>query len=161
PVDEIQLGIVRAGQPHRAATALPAVTEPRVVAILTRPGYGIKPPQLFARGSVVRIQESARAEFAAGDPDEHLVFHVQRRAGDAVTKHRVGDLRFPERQTGSRVQRDERRVERADEQPLSKHSDAAVEWIDLVRVLDLLLPRVSPDLTPGPRVEGDDDAWLR
>ena len=69
---------------------------------------------------VVGVEESARAEFAAGDADEHLVFHDERRARQAVAEHRVRDLCFPERQSGSGVERDQRGVERADEQPVAE-----------------------------------------
>ena len=116
PVHEIQLGIVRAGQPHRAAAQLPAVAQPGVVAELAGPRHRVPAPQLLAGGRVVGVEESARAELAAGDADEHLVFHDERRARQAVAEHRVRDLRLPERQSGSGVERDERGVERADEQ---------------------------------------------
>ena len=58
----------------------------------------------------------------------------QRRAREAVAEHRVGHLHFPQRQAVPRVERDQRGVERADEQAMTEDGDAAVERIDLVRV---------------------------
>src|SRR4029077_8777184 len=136
-----------------AAALLPAGAEPRVVAELARTRHGVPTPQPPAARGVVGIEEPARAELAAGDPDEDLVLHDERRTRDAVAEHRVGDLDLPERRSGARVERDQCRVERADVQPVAEDGHAAIERVDLVGILDFLRARVSPDLPSGPRVE--------
>ena len=126
-VDEIQIGVVRPVSHVGAAALLPAVALPRLVAELARSGHGVESPEAFAGGRVVGVDESAGAEFAAADADDDLVLHHERRARQAVADHRVGDLRLPQRRAGPRVERDERGVERADEQPVVEDRHAAVE----------------------------------
>ena len=63
---------------------------------------------------------------------------------------------FPQRLTGSRIDRDQRAVERADEDAVAENRDAAGKRIDFVRVDDLLLPRPPPDLPARSRVNRGD-----
>ena len=161
PVEQVQRGVVRTRQPHRAATLFPAVAGPGVVPEFAGSGHGIPAPQAAAGGRLVRVEEPAGAEFAAADADDHLVFDDQRRTGDRVAQHRVGDLDFPQRVSRADVQRQQRGIERADEQPLIEHGHSATEGVDLVRILDLLLPHRSPQLPSGGSVERNGCAGLR
>ena len=146
PIHQIEVGIVRAGQPGRAATQLPGIAGPGVVSEFAGTGNRREAPQARAGRRIVGVDEAADPELAAGDAGDDLVLHRQRRAGDAEALHRIGDLHFPEQRTGPGVERQERRVERADEDPVAEHRDAAVERVDLVRVADLLRPLIAPDL---------------
>ena len=63
---------------------------------------------------------------------EDLVFDDERSAGEAVAEHRIGHLRFPQRQSGSGIQRNQCSVERGEEQAMAEYGgDAAVERVDL------------------------------
>src|SRR5262249_3917200 len=135
------------------AAQFPAVALPGVVAKFARRRNSVPTPQPASGRGIVRIEESARAKLAASNANEDLVLHNQRRAGDAVTEHRIGNLHLPQWTGRSGVERDERSVERADEEAVAEHRDTAVERIDLVRILDLLRSRVPPNLAPIPRVE--------
>ena len=100
--------------------------------------------------------KSANPELAAGDAGDDLVLHRQRRAGDAEPC--IGSATCTSQSSAPvrGVERQERRVQRADEHPIAEHRDAAVERIDLVRVADLLRPLIAPDLPAGGGVERDD-----
>ena len=123
------------------------------VSLPSSPGAGnrVEPPQTLA-GHVVGVEEAAERVLAAGVPDDDLVLDDERRAGDVEAFHRVGDLDFPEQQARSRVEADERRVVRADEQPMAEDRDAAVDHVGLARVADFLRPGEPPDLPSGPRI---------
>src|SRR4030095_665528 len=80
PVDQVLFGIVRAVHPWRAAACLPClVRRPRLMARFIRPRHGVEAPQLFAGGSVVRVDESARALVAARAPHDQTVPDDERR----------------------------------------------------------------------------------
>ena len=66
PVDQVQLGIIGAGGPGRAASVLPGVTGPGVVARLARTGDGISGPAQSARLGVIGLDEATDAVLAAG-----------------------------------------------------------------------------------------------
>ena len=158
PIQQIQLRVVRTGQPGRATAELPRIAGPRVVAELAGPGNRRKTPEPRAGRRIVRVDEAADPELAAGDAGDDLVLERQRRAGDAESLHRIRHLDFPEQRAGAGVQRQERRVQRADEQAVAEDRHAAVERVDLVRVADLLRALIAPDLAPGRGVQRDDDA---
>jgi hypothetical protein len=85
------------------------------VSEFARTGNRREAPQARAGRRIVGVDEAANPELPAGDAGDDLVLHRQRRAGDAESLHRIGDLHFPEQRTGPRVERQERRVQRAHE----------------------------------------------
>ena len=87
----------------------------RVGAPLPRAGLG-----------VVRVEESADAELAARDAGHHLVLHDERRRCLAVALRILRDLGVPEQVAAARVNRHQVGVQRAHEQRVAEHGDAAV-----------------------------------
>src|SRR3546814_8611700 len=59
--------------------------------------------------------------------DQHHILHDARRAGDGVGFRRVEGLRRPKLLAGLGVEREQAAVERADEQLVAPHRDAAVD----------------------------------
>src|SRR5262249_14525818 len=95
PVNEVQVRVVRAGQPRRRAAGLPAFTFPRIVPELAGSGHGVELPERCAGCGVERLNESARCEFSAGNSGDDLVLDDERRARNARPIHRVADLYLP------------------------------------------------------------------
>ena len=76
PVHEVELRIVRAGDPGRAAADLPriGVLRPGLVALLAARRNGVAAPQLLAGLGVPAVDEAADAELGARDAgDQHAV----------------------------------------------------------------------------------------
>ncbi len=116
-------------------------------------GGGVEGPQQLARFGVVGLHEAPDAVFAAvGAYQDHVLDHGGRhRLG--IAQRRVTDLRFPQLLAGLGVERDQLGVERAHEDLVARHGDAAV-----VRAAAGLVHRaervaVMPDLRAGTRVE--------
>src|SRR5580704_16390924 len=71
PINEIQLRIVRTGDPGRCAAGLPRVASPGFVARLAGAGNGIESPGTLAGVGVIGIDEAAHAIFAARDTNDN------------------------------------------------------------------------------------------
>ena len=153
PIQRVEIRIVAAGEPRWAAAVLPAIALPGFVSEFTRRGNRIEAPQPLARGRIVSLDESARAELAAGDAGNNLVLERERRGSNAVALTRIGDLRLPQKLPRACVQRHQCGVQRAHEQPVAQHRHAAIEAVDLALRNHLLLPLVPPDLQSGFGVE--------
>src|ERR1700761_4848565 len=129
PIERIQIRIVAAGKPRCRAAMLPTVTAPTLMSELARPGHGVEAPYPLARFRVIGIKKAANAELATSYADDHFVFHCQRRCGNRVSLHGVGNLRLPELASGARVQRYERRIQSAHKDAVSKHRNAAAKRV--------------------------------
>src|SRR3546814_9126331 len=79
------------------------------------------------------IYIAAHPEFGAAVADQHHILHDARRAGDRVGFRRVEGLRRPKFLAGLAVERDQAAVERADEQLVAPHRDAAVDDVAACR----------------------------
>src|SRR5204862_752701 len=82
--DEVLLRIVGAGHPDRSAAALPRVAAGRPTAAADRivgRRDRVEAPRPLAGLRVVGVDEAADPELGAGDPDNHLVLHDERRDG--------------------------------------------------------------------------------
>src|SRR5688572_6905678 len=66
PVDEIELGIVRAGHPGGASSEFPAIPQPGLVSLLARPGDSVKAPPKFTRLSLIGNDVAAMGGIPAG-----------------------------------------------------------------------------------------------
>ena len=97
PIREIQIGIVRAGQPDRSAAMLPGLgiaiglrigraRLPGLVAGLAGTGNGVEAPGLLAGLGVVGGDEAADAQLAAADADDDLVLDDERRQRQRVAR---------------------------------------------------------------------------
>src|SRR5204862_7200317 len=114
PIHEIELRIVWAGAPRRAAAAQVSVAcRPRLGARLTRRRYGVVTPQLLARFGIEPIEESAYAKFSAGNPGDQDTIGNHRRAGDRKPFFPVCDLALPYLLAGLLIERNAVRVQRA------------------------------------------------
>ena len=151
PIHHVQLGIVGARQPRRRAAALPGVGRPRVAARFARRGNRPEPPRTLAGLHVVRIEEAADRELAAGDADDDLVLDDERRAGAGVAGLVIGHLHVPDHLAGLHIERHEVGIERGHEEPVAVDSEAAIHEAaaDLHRVGRRQHLAVLPDLTAG------------
>src|SRR6185436_18561910 len=86
PIEQVERGIVRTGDPGRRAAALPRVALPGVVARFAVAGDRVEAPRPFSRLGVVGVDETANAVLAAGHADDDLVLHDERRAGDFLAR---------------------------------------------------------------------------
>ena len=158
PVGEIELGIVGAGDPGRAAAAQVRVAgRPRVVPLLAGAGNRVGAPQELAGLGIAAVDEAAHAELGAGDAgDQHAVGDL-RRAGHREAFLPLDDLLLPDLLAGLLVERDDVRVERAaeylavvDRRALVR--DAAAHHARGGRIE---LDRRAPDLLAGGDVDRD------
>src|SRR5258706_14209855 len=73
PVEQLERGIVRAGEPRRAAAALPGVAlRPRIAARLVGRRNRVEAPEPTAGLRVVGVEEAADAGLAAAHADDDL-----------------------------------------------------------------------------------------
>src|SRR5262249_42111308 len=154
PVEEVEPRIVRAGDPGGRAAALPRVAFPRLIALLAFAGNRVEPPGATPRVGLVRVDEAADSVLAAGDADDHLVLHDERRAREAVALVRVGRSDIPADTAGLRVEAHHVRVERAHEQPIAERAEAAVLRTAAQRHLLWQRALVVPERPAGSRING-------
>src|SRR5439155_21097356 len=95
PISEVQLRIVRAGYPYRAASGLPGVPGPGLVAGLAGSRYGIEAPDFLPGADVVGGDETADTELTPGRAYDHLVFYHQRGMRKNIAGLRPGHRRIP------------------------------------------------------------------
>ena len=126
-VGEVQLGIVRRGDPDARSAARPRITRPRVVARLARPRNREEPPGALAGIRVVGVDEAAASVLAAGRADDHLVLDDQRRDRRGIALLEVLHHHVPHDVAGLHVEGEEVRVERGHEQLVAENAEAAVD----------------------------------
>ena len=153
PVDQVQRGIVAAGDPGGAAAALPRIAFPRLVALFPWTRHRPEAPRALASGGVVGIDEPTDAVLRSGDTDHHLVLHDERRRRGAVTQLVVVNHHVPHDRAGLHVEGQEVRVERVHVELVAEHGEAAVDAsatdIHVVRQV----AAIAPELAPGARVD--------
>ena len=126
PVDDVEGGIVCAGNPGRRAARLPTLALPGFVSSLAGAGHSPEAPQAAPGVRVVCIEKSANAELAARDPDQHFVAEGQRRRGNSVPGAIVGYHRVPAQLAGVKIDGQQVTVERAGEQQVFEHGQSAI-----------------------------------
>ena len=160
PVDQIELGVVRAGHPGGAAAVPPAVPRPRLVARLPGAGNDVEPPALLAGPRVERHDMAAVRQVAAARADhDHVVHQQRRRAHVAAELGAVLHQRPPRLLAGLDVDRHhvvvvgaEVQVALAERQPADRLDRPPA----VARVRRRMVVDVTPDLPPVGRVEGVD-----
>ena len=156
PEREIEIRIVRAGHPDRSAAVLPRLligAAPRAEAAVGRTGGRVEAPDLFARLHVVRVDEAADAVLRAGDADDHLVFHHERRRCPAVALLEVDHRRVPLDRAGLAAEGDNVRVERRLEEPIAEHAEAAIDETATRDEAARQIAFVAPDLPARARID--------
>jgi len=101
------------------------------------------------RWRIVCADESTDAIFAARNTGDHHVLHRQRRRSDAVTEHGIGHLGLPQYRAGARIERDQSRIQCAEEDAIPQHRDPAIDAIAFVRIHGLLFPLIFPKHAAG------------
>ena len=145
PVQQIELGIVGAGQPGRAAACLPAISAPGVAARLAGRRDRELAPESLARRGIVGIDEPADARLGATHPDNDLAVDCQRRERQGKADIVVGNDRVPAHGTCRGIERDNMCIEGADINRIIEHRDTAID----LRETDVLGFRVHVG-RPGP-----------
>src|SRR5262249_12313002 len=112
PIDQVELGIVGAVLPGRAAAVLPGVVlGPGLRARLARRRNGVAPPQVLSGVGIPAVEEAARGAVAAGDAADHDAVRDQRRDDAGVALLVVGEFLLPELASGLHVEREDVRVD--------------------------------------------------
>ena len=154
PVERVELGIVRPGQPGRAARVIDRAPLPRLGSWLAALRDGPEAPDLLPGRLIVRRDETAHAFVAAGHTGHHEVANHERRPGGAVVLAPVRHLRVPEQRAGHSIERDHVRVVGHHEHAISRHRCPAIDAATGVADRPLRpRPLVVPDLPPGPGIE--------
>ena len=158
PVDEVEVGVVGAGDPARRAAGAPRLAGPGLVVGMVGAGNGPRAPREVAGRRVVGVDEAADAELAAGDARHDLALDDEGRGGLAVARAVVGDLAVPHQVAGARVDGHEVRVEGAHVEGVAEDGHPAVvpPAADAQVVGQGVV--VAPVLAPGGGVDGDDVA---
>ena len=146
--------------------ALERQAAPGFVAGLAGPRDRVEAPEFAAVDRVVGGDEAAAGgRHRARPAADHLAVGDDRagRVGDPG----IADARFPYESAGVRVEPDDVRVHRRDEQAVFPDRDVAGDpaesfaeaprWVGALRVEVVLFPAVLPDQVPVPGVEGRDD----
>ena len=157
PIDEVELGIVRARAPRRRPAVQPRVGAggPRLVAGLAGPRDRVAAPQLLAGRGVPAVEEAAGGGLAAGHPrDEDPVGH-DGGARRVVALRPVGELLVPQLLAGLHVEGEDVVVDgHPEETALVDHRPAPVEAAAPPRSL-LEDDRRAPDLPARLQVDGE------
>ena len=157
PVDEVELGVVRAGAPRRrpAVEVRVAVGGPRLVAGLAGAGDGVAAPQLLAGGGVPAVEEAAGGRLAPGHPRDEDPVGDHGGARRVVALRPVGELLVPQLLAGLHVEGEDVVVDGDPEEPaLVDHRAAPVEAAAPASPL-LEDDRGAPDLPPRLEVDGE------
>ena len=104
----------------------PAVAGPRLAACLSGRRNRPEAPRQFAGLRVVGVQKAADSRFAAADADDDLVADRERRGRDGVAHRVFADLDRPALGAGSRIERHQIPIERADIDGIAGNRHAAV-----------------------------------
>ena len=151
PVEEIQLGIVGAGEPGAAAAGFPGVAGPGVVAGFAGAGDGVPAPETFAGVGVIGVEEAVEAMIAGGDAHDDFILDDHGRGGGPIAFGGFGDFGFPEHGSVTSVEGDQVGVGGAEVDFIAVDGDAAV-GASLQRGLAF----IAPDFTALAGVEGVD-----
>ena len=127
PVDQVQFGIVRSGYPGRTAAMLVAIAAPGFRTRLAFRGHRVGAPHALAGLGVVGVQEPADAGLGAGNADEDLTVHGQRRGGDVIAFLVVIDLGVPTDDSGLGVQRDQVAIHGSVVNHVVQHGHTAID----------------------------------
>ena len=156
PVNQVELGIVAAGQPGVAAGRLPGIAGPGFRAGLAGFGDHVPSPEPLAGGGVISVQPAVQPVVARSDSDNDLVSQRQGRDRAPVAVFRLGHFGFPEQIPGARVERDKLRIGSAQVHPVPIDRHAATR-----SALESRLMMILPDQPSCLRVDGVDLVWLR
>ena len=155
PVGQVELRIVRSGDPDRGAAGAPGLARPGLAPRLARLRNRVGAPHLLAGVGIERGHEPADAPLAARGSDQHLAVRHERRNGHVVPGPVVGDRRLPDHLPGHRVEGHHERVVRRVKNLVAVQGDAAVRAVRMGHVLREL-PVVDPELLSRARIDGDD-----
>ena len=95
PVQQVQLGIVGAGEPGGAGAGFPAVPSPGIVAVFARSRDGVESPQAVAGLGIVGVHKTPDTGFAATGTHEDFTVDGQGRKRKGVSLAVVGHLNIP------------------------------------------------------------------
>ena len=155
PVEQIEFGIVGAGEPGGPAAGLPAVAAPGLAPGLPGRGDGVGAPRQLAGRGVVGVEVAAHTGLRPGHAHDHLVLDHQRGQGEREPDRVVAHFDVPANGAGARVEGNQVCVERTHEHRRVEHRDPPVHFrkpdVEHVRSH---LRRPGPDPAPGARVEG-------
>src|SRR5437660_468424 len=147
PERRVRRGIVGPRDPRWRAADFPRFSLPAFMPGLSRTGNRIEPPFARARRSIIGVDESADAVFAAGYSHEHEVLNHQRGQREAVAFGMFRRSRVPNNISRLAVQRDDMRVQRRHKNPIAEDRNTAVNssatWADIRRQRLLVLPNAA------------------
>ncbi len=152
-IDPARFGIERERRPDgTAADQLIARVAPCLRSRLARFRHGVEPPHRLAIRQPERPDPAAHAVLGARGSDDHQILEDDGRHRERLALGRIGGRALPQQVTGPRVERDERSVGRAADQPAVLDRHTAILRPEL---LALRPPIVAPSHSARRRVERD------
>ena len=148
PIDQVQIGIVRSGNPGRAAAVRHSVCiRPGFRSRFARLRHRIPVPENFSVLGASGFQKSRDVRLIVGHAGDETVLHHQGRHADVIAELVIGYFQVPNLPSGARIQTDEVRIGRTEIQPVLVHRDTPLSD-HVARTLALEVP----DLPARPRV---------
>src|SRR6266849_7318736 len=152
PVDDVELGIIAAGEPGWRTAVIDVLALPGLRTRLAPFRYGPEPPQFLAAVLIEGGDEPVGAMFATGNSGDNEVAGGKRSRSGEVVLVPVRDLRVPEKIASKSIQRDDVGVIGLHENAAAGHSYAAV----VSGIANHTLcpgPLVMPELAAGPGIQ--------
>ena len=152
PVDEIQIGVVRARHPSRPTPMSEGVfVGPCLRSRSASFRKTVPTPDHVAVFGIQRFQKMRDVRLITGCANDDAAFHDQRSKADVIAELDVSDFDIPDLLTVTSVQADYVRIRRAEIKPVLVHSDSTMaDVIALRRTVKV------PDGTTGARVDSPD-----
>src|SRR5207248_1219180 len=95
PIGEVEVRVIRAGNPYGAAADLPGISGPGLIAGLARTWNGIEAPGFFAGPHVVGSNKATDTELTTRYPYNHFIFHHERSMSEDIAGPGAGHSRVP------------------------------------------------------------------
>src|SRR5712692_3455941 len=158
PINQIQLRIIRSGEPRRPAAVLPHIgVGPGLVPRLSRSGYRVEPPRESSRLGVERADVAAMRAVASGSSNDDFVFDDEWSAVDiAAAFLYVFDFDVPDLLAGVRVHGYYVVIHRPEEDQSVSNRYAAIELTVRADEIARKLVVIGPQSLAGFRVQSED-----
>src|SRR6266851_7670260 len=127
PEELIRRRIVSSRVPRRRTAHFPGVALPGVMTWLARPRHSVEAPLALAGCRVVGVDEAANAVFTSRNAKYDEILHRQRCRREAVAQPVVGGGYVPDDATGFRIERNQMRIERAEDNLVTENRKATID----------------------------------
>src|SRR5262249_20785507 len=120
------------------------VSFPGIVTELAWTWNRVEPPQAFAAGRIISVDETAHSKLRTGDAGDNSISQCERGHRAAKTLHVVGHLGFPKGQTTLGIESHQVTVSGSEEYSPAEHGHTPVHLGGVVRVYGLAPALILP-----------------